>query len=110
MAPYAPVINISGLPAMGVSPILPQSRVENIFQADDSVSWARGRHGFKFGMDYFKYQDNSLLNDVSRGEFFYGSVAPSKAERRRPMRNSLGIRIAAIATQTSLSSPRMTCA
>lgn len=74
-SPYAPVINISGYPAMGVSPILPQSRVENIFEGNDAVSWAKGRHGFKFGVDIFKYQDNSVLNDVSRGEFFYGSPA-----------------------------------
>jgi hypothetical protein len=74
-APYAPVINISGYPALGVSAVVPQSRVENIFQGDDTVSWAKGRHNFKFGADFFKYQDNSVLNDVSRGEFFFGSLA-----------------------------------
>ena len=73
--PYAPAINISGYPLMGVSDILPQSRVENIFQYSDALSWASGRHGLKFGVDVFRYQDNSVTDFYTRGVFFYGNLA-----------------------------------
>jgi hypothetical protein len=73
--PYAPAINISGYPLMGVSDNLPQSRVENIFQFSDALSWASGRHGLKFGVDVFRNQDNSVTDFYSRGVFFFGTLA-----------------------------------
>jgi hypothetical protein len=73
--PYAPAISISGYPLMGISGILPQSRVENIMQYSDALSWAIGRHGLKFGVDVFRYQDNSVTDFFSRGVFFYGDLA-----------------------------------
>jgi hypothetical protein len=73
--PYAPAISISGYPLLGVSDILPQSRVENIFQYSDALSWASGRHGLKFGVDVFRNQDNNLADFYARGVFFYGNFA-----------------------------------
>lgn len=72
--PYAPAISISGYPLMGVSDILPQARVENIFQYSDALSWASGRHGLKFGVDVFRNQDNNVADFYTRGVFFYGSL------------------------------------
>lgn len=54
--PFAPLIQISGLAAMGESSIIPQGRTENDFEYSDIASWSRGRHGFKFGADAFRYQ------------------------------------------------------
>ena len=74
-APFAPVISISGFDAMGVNVILPQTRVQNVSQYSDSLSWAVGRHALKFGADVFRYQENAVNDTGARGEFFFNSLA-----------------------------------
>ncbi len=73
--PLAPLIQISGLAAMGEASIIPQGRTENNFEYSDTLSWSRGRHGFKFGADAFRYQQNSFFDSNFRGSFSFGSVA-----------------------------------
>jgi hypothetical protein len=72
--PFAPNIQISGLDAMGESNIIPQGRTENDFEYSDIISWSRGRHGFKFGVDAFRYQQNSFFDSNFRGTFAFNSV------------------------------------
>ena len=78
-SPYAPIVDIAGFPLMGVSANLPQSRVDNIFQYSDALSWVHGPHAFKFGGDVYHYQVDSVLNDFGRGEFRYASVPAFQA-------------------------------
>jgi hypothetical protein len=73
--PFAPLIQISGLAAMGESSIIPQGRTENDFEYSDILSWSRGRHGFKFGVDAFRYQQNSFFDSNIRGSLQFASVA-----------------------------------
>jgi hypothetical protein len=73
--PFAPLIQISGLAAMGEASIIPQGRTENNFEYSDTISWSRGRHGFKFGVDAFRYQQNSFFDSNFRGTFQFGSVS-----------------------------------
>jgi hypothetical protein len=73
--PFAPLIQISGLAAMGEASIIPQGRTENDFEYSDIVSWSRGRHGFKFGADAFRYQQNSFFDSNFRGTLQFASVA-----------------------------------
>jgi len=73
--PFAPLIQISGLAAMGEASIIPQGRTENDFEYSDTLSWSRGRHGFKFGADVFRYQQNSFFDSNFRGILQFPSVA-----------------------------------
>jgi hypothetical protein len=73
--PFAPNIQISGLDAMGEASIIPQGRTENDFEYSDTLSWSRGRHGFKFGVDAFRYQQNSFFDSNFRGTLQFPSVS-----------------------------------
>ena len=73
--PFAPLIQVSGLAAMGESSIIPQGRTENVFGYSDILSWSRGRHAFKFGGDAFRYQQNSFFDSNFRGTLLFASVA-----------------------------------
>ncbi len=73
--PFAPLIQISGFDAMGESSIIPQGRTENDFEYSDTVSWSRGRHAFKYGVDAFRYQQNSFFDSNFRGTFTFAAVS-----------------------------------
>ena len=49
----------------------PQGRVQNTYQVGDTVSWTRGGHSFKFGGEFFRYQENSFLEAQSRGAYMF---------------------------------------
>lgn len=51
----------------------PQARVSENFQIQDSVSWARGDHRFKFGIDGTKYKQDQLFLFVNNGIISFGS-------------------------------------
>jgi Carboxypeptidase regulatory-like domain/TonB dependent receptor len=75
--PFAPELQISGFDNgfLGESNIIPQGRVQNTFQYGDSVSYSRGRHNFKFGLDATRYQANSFFDANFRGTFQFGSLS-----------------------------------
>ena len=52
----------------------PQSRVTENFQIQDSVSWVRGNHRFKFGIDGTKYKQNTDFLFINQGIIGYGSA------------------------------------
>lgn len=73
--PLGPEIAIAGLSNFGESRIFPQGRVQNTFQYLDALSWVRGRHTFKFGVDINRYQAPITSYFLARGFITYGSVA-----------------------------------
>lgn len=52
----------------------PQARVTSNFQIQDSVSWARGDHRLKFGVDGTKYLGDQLFLFINQGIIGYGSI------------------------------------
>ncbi|MEJ7711563.1 MAG: TonB-dependent receptor [Pyrinomonadaceae bacterium] len=52
----------------------PQARVTENFQLQDSVSWARGDHRFKFGVDGTKYKQNTDFLFVNQAIIGYGAA------------------------------------
>src|SRR6266849_3154746 len=78
-SPFAPEVRITGFANMGVSRLLFQGRVLNSFQYSDSLSSARGRHSFKFGVDVFRYQSNDVFDANFRGLALFASVADFQA-------------------------------
>jgi hypothetical protein len=89
-APFAPVIQISGFSSMGESNIIPQGRTENVFQYNDTVSWSRGRHSFKFGGDVFRYQQNSFFDSNFRGTFVFSTVGDFQSGKPSSFAENVG--------------------
>jgi hypothetical protein len=63
----------TGYPSnFGANPT-PEVFVDNIFQYGDNLTWERGRHILKFGVEVTRYQQNSFYpgNDGELGNFTY---------------------------------------
>src|SRR5262249_12645170 len=52
----------------------PQSAIANVYQGVDNVSWNRGSHQFKFGVDYRNAVAPSNFLPRGRGEYAYASL------------------------------------
>jgi hypothetical protein len=52
----------------------PQARVTSNFQIQDSISWAKGDHRFKFGIDGTKYLGDQLFLFINQAIIGYGSA------------------------------------
>jgi hypothetical protein len=76
-SPFAPgpQIDIQGFDNFGTSEILPQGRTQNTFQYLDTVSWVKGRHTFKVGADFNRYQSPSTSDFFTRGQISFASLA-----------------------------------
>lgn len=60
-------ITISGLSPMGDEYNNPQHSVTNVFQATDTVTYSRGKHLVRFGVDARALQQNAFRDVQSRG-------------------------------------------
>jgi hypothetical protein len=45
----------------------PQARRDNTWQYSDSVSWIKGRHSMKFGVDYRAFEQNQIFDFINNG-------------------------------------------
>jgi hypothetical protein len=52
----------------------PQARVTSNYQIQDSVSWVRGDHRFKFGVDGTQYRGDQLFLFINQAIIGYGSA------------------------------------
>lgn len=73
--PQGPQITVNGFDSFGTSDILPQGRTQNTFQYSDTVSWTRGRHTIKFGVDINRYQAPSFFPALEDGTYAFGDLA-----------------------------------
>lgn len=67
-------IDIAGFTPLGDSLYLPEHAFENIYQIADTLTWIRGRHSFKFGIDFRRQQRNFYQVTAPRGFFDFGGV------------------------------------
>ncbi len=68
-----PTITMSGLTGFGIPSNIPQGRFHNTFQYQDSVSWIKGHHSFKFGADFARILVRDAIPFNSRGTLAYAS-------------------------------------
>ncbi|HUO33398.1 MAG TPA: carboxypeptidase regulatory-like domain-containing protein [Candidatus Acidoferrum sp.] len=61
--------------SFGALPFFTQGRIFNVFQGNDVLSRAAGKHELKLGFDFRYIQDNSVNQTNDRGEFFFSSIA-----------------------------------
>ena len=74
------VIFLSGeVDSFGESNIIPQGRTQNTFQYGDTLSWVKGRHTWKFGTDFVRYQSPSVFDSNVRGTLRFADVASFQA-------------------------------
>jgi len=71
---------------VGPDPNAPQYAVQNTYQLEDNLSWAKGAHSLKFGIDLRKQIDPQLFIQRSRGDYewaaldgFVNDFAPNSA-------------------------------
>ena len=57
----------------GESNNMPQWRVQNTFQASDTLAWVKGAHNFKLGVDLYRYQLNSRADSSTRGTYTFNN-------------------------------------
>jgi Carboxypeptidase regulatory-like domain len=67
-------IDISGATSLGDSLYLPEHAFENIYQIADTVTWVRGKHSLKFGMDFRRQQRNFYQVTAPRGYFAFSGL------------------------------------
>ena len=62
-----PLITPSGYDTEGDAGNLPQDRKDNTYQVTETFSWIHGKHNFKFGEDFRRFQLNLLFDSNARG-------------------------------------------
>jgi Carboxypeptidase regulatory-like domain len=67
-----PVMFVTGFFNLGPSPQGPTKIHDTTFQYQDTLSWARGRHQFKFGADLRWVENNLNFDFYNNGGFFFG--------------------------------------
>jgi hypothetical protein len=58
---------------VGPDPNAPQYATQNTYQLTDNLSWTKGNHTLKFGVDLRKQIDPQLFIQRSRGDYEYGN-------------------------------------
>src|SRR4030095_7346000 len=73
---------------VGPDPNAPQYSVQNLYQGTDNLTWVKGAHTLKFGVEYRKYISPQLFIQRSRGDYewstledFANDVGPAVGER-----------------------------
>ncbi|HJX00699.1 MAG TPA: hypothetical protein VJ453_11085, partial [Terriglobales bacterium] len=56
---------------IGPDPNGPQSTVQNLYQAVENLSWTKGNHSFKFGVEGRKSISPQSFTQRQRGDYFY---------------------------------------
>jgi hypothetical protein len=62
-------IGVNAYSDLGNSYWIPELSADNTYQLADSVSWIRGKHTIKLGVDYRKYQRNFYQSQAAFGQF-----------------------------------------
>ena len=68
-----PSVSVTGFAGFGEPTNFPQVRTDNTFQFSDDVTYSRGQHSFKFGMDVHRFQSNGTIVGNGRGSYTFGA-------------------------------------
>ena len=66
-----PYVSLTGYATFGTAPNLPQSRWDNTFNYVDSLTWDRGKHTFKVGVDVEHFYKHSFFVTDNTGAFTF---------------------------------------
>lgn len=68
-----PNVVIGGISGIGIATNLPQGRLANNYTLQDTVSWIRGRHSIRTGVDLVAQRAKDLAPALERGSLTYGA-------------------------------------
>lgn len=69
------LVQVAGLSSLGNQTIFPIGGVQNLFQAQDQLSWSHGRHQIKTGFEVRRYQVNDFFDLTVNGQFTFNGLA-----------------------------------
>jgi hypothetical protein len=69
--PGMPEISVANFFDVGANPFADNSGVEKTYGAGDTLSWQKGRHALKFGVEYKHHDLNADFNLYTRGQIFF---------------------------------------
>lgn len=72
--PGFPGITISGYTGLNGNTYTPQRYWSNMFQAADNLTWIRGRHTLKAGVEMRRFRDGATNGAVGRGVFTFSGT------------------------------------
>src|SRR5207245_2946482 len=59
---------------IGPDPVAPQGGIQNTYQGTDNVSWIKGAHTLKSGVDFRKYIAPQNFTQRSRGDYQWSTL------------------------------------
>ena len=65
-----PEISVANYFDVGANPFSDNGGVEKTYSAGDTLTWQKGRHSLKFGMEYKHHDLNAFFNLYTRGQIF----------------------------------------
>jgi len=85
-------IQILGFSTLGDEPHNPQHSATSIYQLSENVTWSRGKHIFKAGLDLRHLQQNAFRDEESRGFIdFLGVTGNALAEMLQGLPSLSGV-------------------
>jgi outer membrane receptor protein involved in Fe transport len=84
-----PTIVVSGFESLGAPTNEPRGRVSQAYQLVDALTWTRGKHTFKTGVDYRRPLVRSFNDQFSRGRLGFDSLADLLAGIPAPSTTSI---------------------
>ena len=69
-----PEISVANYFDVGANPFSDNSGIEKTYSAGDTVSWQKGRHSLKVGIEYKHHDLNETFNLYTRGQIFYAGL------------------------------------
>jgi len=66
-----PEISVANYFDLGASPFADNGGIEKTYAVGDTLSWQKGRHSLKFGMEYKHHDLNETFNLYTRGQMFF---------------------------------------
>ncbi len=72
--PNSPTTTITGFFTIGGLSNFPQGRIQNSYQLSDTVSWQKGRHSMKFGLDWRHIRLSNQAAFDSKGTYSFNNL------------------------------------
>ncbi|MGB8731162.1 MAG: TonB-dependent receptor plug domain-containing protein, partial [Candidatus Sulfotelmatobacter sp.] len=69
--PGMPEISVANSLDLGANPFSDNGGVEKTYSVGDTLSWQKGRHSLKFGMEYKHHSLDETFNLYTRGQMFF---------------------------------------
>ena len=88
--PGMPEISVANFFDLGASPFADNSASEPTYTVADMLSWQKGKHSFKFGVEYKHHDLSESFNLYTRGQIFFLGFDPLVPVQQRPFADFLG--------------------